>query len=29
MILKGVREDAQFGYAVAVGDIDGDDFCGN
>ncbi|KYM88635.1 Integrin alpha-PS3 [Atta colombica] len=27
MILNGVREDAQFGYAVAVGDIDGDDFC--
>ncbi|KAG5330741.1 ITA9 protein, partial [Acromyrmex charruanus] len=26
-ILKGVREDAQFGYAVAVGDMDGDDFC--
>ncbi|KAG5327232.1 ITA3 protein, partial [Pseudoatta argentina] len=28
-ILKGVREDAQFGYAVAVGDMDGDDFCNN
>ncbi|XP_011057896.1 PREDICTED: integrin alpha-PS3-like [Acromyrmex echinatior] len=26
-ILKGGREDAQFGYAVAVGDMDGDDFC--
>ncbi|XP_018358282.1 PREDICTED: integrin alpha-PS3-like isoform X1 [Trachymyrmex cornetzi] len=26
-ILKGAREDAQFGYAVAVGDVDGDDFC--
>ncbi|XP_018304279.1 integrin alpha-8 [Mycetomoellerius zeteki] len=26
-ILKGTREDAQFGYAVAVGDVDGDDFC--
>jgi len=29
MILKGVKEDAQFGYAVAIGDVDGDGFSGN
>ncbi|XP_071627981.1 integrin alpha-5-like [Temnothorax longispinosus] len=25
-IIKGTREDAQFGYAVAIGDVDGDGF---
>ncbi|XP_018399144.1 PREDICTED: integrin alpha-9-like [Cyphomyrmex costatus] len=26
-ILKGAREDAQFGYAVTIGDVDRDGFC--
>lgn len=28
-ILEGTNKDAQFGYAVASGDLDGDGFSGN
>jgi len=29
VILEGAREDAEFGYAVASGDLDGDGFSGD